>query len=69
MAIFHRNPKCPHCEVELDLDDTYDIESTYEDGEDVILHQIGTCPECGLVYQWEVRMQLTNHQIEELRLT
>ena len=35
MAILHRNPECPHCKVELDLDDTYDIESTYEDGEDI----------------------------------
>ena len=68
MAILHRNPNCPHCEVELDLDDTYDIESTYEDGEDIILHQVGTCPECDRVYQWEERMQLTNHQIEALRL-
>ena len=42
-------PHCPHCNTELELDDTYDMDYD-EDG--ITLRQIGGCPECNRQYQW-----------------
>ena len=44
------NPKCPHCNVELETTDCYDVQ--YED-ERVIYLQIGYCPECDRSFQWD----------------
>lgn len=42
-------PLCPHCSIELECDDTYDMEYD-EDG--IILYQVGHCPKCEKDYQW-----------------
>ena len=43
-------PLCPHCKVELELDDTYDMDY---DEEGITLRQVGHCPNCDKEYQWE----------------
>lgn len=43
-------PKCLKCGCELELDDTYDTEFN---GDTVLTHNIGHCPNCGTDYQWE----------------
>ena len=43
-------PHCPHCNTELECDDTYDMEY---DEEGIILRQVGHCSECEREYQWE----------------
>lgn len=50
MAVYVRNPKCPTCNHELDVDDTYDLD--YDD-ECLTLYQVGSCPICGKSYQWQ----------------
>ena len=44
------NPKCPHCCVELEEDDTYDM--SYDE-EGIVLLKVGHCPECQRDYQWQ----------------
>ena len=65
MAVYIKNPNCPHCSCELDLDDTIDFE--YDD-EALTLHQVGTCPECGRVYQWQRVATLIDWGNVEMRL-
>ena len=50
MAIYVKNPKCPKCGAELDIDDTLDF--NYDD-EWLSLKQVGSCPACGTYYQWD----------------
>ena len=44
------NPNCPHCGVELDFDDHYDM---YDDGDAIIVKAIGHCSKCGKHFKWE----------------
>ena len=59
-------PKCPHCCVELELDDTYDMD--YDD-EGIVLYQIGHCPECNRDYQWQKSAVFHQWANTDLRLT
>lgn len=43
-------PKCLKCGCELELDDCYDTEFN---GDTVLTHNIGYCPNCGTDHQWE----------------
>jgi hypothetical protein len=43
-------PYCPHCAIELDIDDHYDM---YEDGDTIIVKAIGHCYKCGKRFRWE----------------
>ena len=58
-------PKCPHCSIELELDDTYDMEY---DNEGMILHQIGHCPKCERDYQWDESAKFKEWSISGLGL-
>lgn len=42
--------KCLICGIELEVDDTYDMEY---DEEGIIIRQVGHCPNCDKEYQWE----------------
>lgn len=44
------NPYCPHCAVELDFDDHYDM---YDDGDAIIVKAMGHCPKCRKNFKWE----------------
>ena len=44
------NPNCPHCNIELDFDDHYDM---YDDGDAIIVKAIGHCDKCGKHFKWE----------------
>ena len=44
------NPYCPHCGVELNFDDHYDM---YDDGDRIIVKAIGCCPNCRKIFRWE----------------
>lgn len=58
-------PLCPHCNVELECDDTYDTEY---DEESVVLLKIGHCPKCNKGYQWyrsAIRIQWEDTDLEE----
>lgn len=44
------NPYCPHCGVELNFDDHYDM---YDDGDRIIVKAIGCCPNCRKNFRWE----------------
>lgn len=60
------NPKCPHCNVELEYDDTYDMEY---DCEGIILYEVGHCPKCNRDFQWQqsaVCTQWTNTGLSEV---
>ena len=57
--------KCPHCNVELEVDDTYDID--YDD-DGMTLYQVGACPECGREYQWEKNALFHSWSVDNLRL-
>ena len=46
----YKEPLCPCCNVELEEDDTYDMEY---DTEGIILYQLGHCPKCNREYQWQ----------------
>ena len=59
------NPKCPHCNVELECDDTYD---TIVADTVVVLFKVGYCPECGRDYQWETSARIDKWEITDLRL-
>ena len=59
------NPKCPHCNVELDTDDVYDMEYDYEG---IILHKVGHCPECGRDYQWDESATCVQWAVTDLHL-
>ena len=43
------NPYCPHCGVELNFDDHYDM---YDDGDRIIVKAIGCCPNCRKNFRW-----------------
>jgi hypothetical protein len=43
-------PLCPHCNTEIELDDTCDMDY---DEEGITLCQVGHCPNCDKEYQWE----------------
>lgn len=47
--------KCPHCNNELIVDDTYDTTTDrLDDGRFAVVHNIvGHCDECGKEFQWE----------------
>lgn len=49
MGIYIKNPKCPKCGAEIDIDDTIDID--YDD-EWLSLKRIGFCSGCNANYQW-----------------
>ena len=57
--------KCPHCNVELKLDETYDREIM---SWGVILYHAGHCPECEREYQWDESAELKQWDISNLRL-
>lgn len=59
------NPYCPHCGVELDFDDHYDM---YEDGDCIIVKAIGSCPNCRKSFRWEDIYVLHSFQdLEEVK--
>ncbi len=43
-------PECLKCGCELELDDCVDTEFY---GNTAITHNLGSCPNCGTLYQWE----------------
>ena len=45
--------KCPICDVDLEVDDTYDFHYDTEFNMTFILNQIGHCPKCDRNYQWD----------------
>lgn len=53
------NPYCPHCGVELDFDDHYDM---YDDGDLIIVKAYGHCPECKKEFRWEDVYHLSGFQ-------
>lgn len=55
------NPYCPHCGVELNFDDHYDM---YDDGDCIIVKAIGCCPNCRKNFRWEDVYVL--HSFQEL---
>ena len=57
--------KCPHCEVEIEEDDTYDMEY---DEEGIVLRKVGHCPQCDRDYQWEQSALFHSWSIDNLRL-
>lgn len=57
--------KCPHCEVEIEWDDTIDI--NYDD-DCITLNQVGHCPECDRDYQWEKSALFHSWSIDNFRL-
>lgn len=61
----YENPKCPHCCVTLEVDDTYDMD--YDD-EGIVLRQVGHCPECEREYQWEKSAVCVQWANTDLRL-
>ena len=57
------NPYCPHCGVELDFDDHYDM---YDDGDIIIVKAYGHCSCCKTKYRWEDIYSLTGFRdVEE----
>lgn len=44
--------KCPHCNVELKIDDVIDIDVDEDSENYVICKVIGYCPECDRLYSW-----------------
>lgn len=59
------NPKCPHCKVELEHDDTVDMEY---DCEGMVLYNVGHCPKCEKDFQWQssaVFVQWANTDLRE----
>lgn len=48
--------KCPHCNVELKVDDVIDIDTNVDVDEDpekyVICKVVGYCPDCDRLYSW-----------------
>ena len=53
----YKEPLCPHCKTQLEVDDTFDLD--YDD-ESLTLYQIGHCPNCGRNYQWQSSAVLTS---------
>ena len=61
----YENPKCPHCNVEIETDDTYDMDYDYEG---ICLREVGHCPKCERDFQWErsaVYVQWANTDLRE----
>lgn len=46
----YKVPLCPCCKVELEHDDTYDMEY---DEESLVLDETGWCPCCKRDFQWK----------------
>lgn len=59
--------KCPICDVDLEVDDTYDMHYDTDFGMTLTLNQIGHCPNCDRNYQWDKSYDLTNKLVEGLR--
>ena len=60
------NPKCPHCNTELECDDTYDF---YYDSEQIALSRVGHCPNCEKDYQWVANASCVQWENINLRET
>ena len=58
--------KCPICDVDLEVDDTYDTHYDTDFNMTLILNQIGHCPNCDRNYQWDECYDLTNALVEGL---
>ena len=56
--------KCPHCNSELEHDDTYDMEY---DEDRIVLYLIGHCPKCNKDYQWQARARCIQWTETDLR--
>lgn len=59
-------PKCPICDVNLEVDDTYDTHYDTDFNMTLVLNQIGHCPKCDRNYQWDECYDLTNELVEGL---
>jgi hypothetical protein len=59
--------KCPICNVDLEIDDTYDIHYDTDFTMTLTLNQLGHCPKCDRDYQWDECYDLTNKLVEGLR--
>lgn len=60
------NPKCPHCNAELECDDVYDL--SY-DSEGMTEYKVGHCPKCDKDFQWQssaVFIQWANTDLREV---
>ena len=58
--------KCPICDVDLEVDDTYDFHYDTEFNMTFTLKQIDHCPKCDRNYQWHECYDLTNELVEDL---
>ena len=58
--------KCPICDVDLEVDDTYDTHYDTDFNMILTLNQIGHCPKCDRSYQWDECYDLTNELVEGL---
>lgn len=61
--------KCPICDVNIEIDDTIDIDYDVEFNKTFTLNRVGHCPRCNRNYQWEECYDLTNKLIECLNET
>ena len=57
-------PRCPHCQVEIELDDCIDENET-EDG--LVKKCVGTCPKCKRDFYWEEYYELRYSEYGELK--
>lgn len=44
------NPRCPHCNVPLEVDE--DLQTDYDYQDSLKRDVWGSCPECGRAYSW-----------------
>jgi hypothetical protein len=44
------NPKCPYCDVEIDIEDHVGIPN--DCGAEIYYQAIGSCPQCGKGFTW-----------------
>ena len=58
--------KCLICDVDLEVDDTYDMHYDTDFNMTLTLNQIGHCPKCDRNYQWDECYDLTNALVEGL---
>ena len=59
-----KQPLCPCCKVELEIEKTYDIDC---DNEGMTLYQFGYCPKCKRDYQWQSSVIFTSYANTDLK--
>ena len=60
----YKEPLCPCCNVELEHDDTYDMEY---DSEGITLYIVGYCPCCERNYRWQTSGAIVRWANTDLR--